>query len=216
MSNTENKQASEEEMASIDASAETAAGASVDTSEVSEEATASSDDPVAELEAKLAEAEKQATDYKDQALRTLADMENLRRRTDRDLENAHKYALEKFAQELLPVIDSLEMGVAAAQDENADVAKLREGTELTLKMFESTIDKFGIKSVHPHGEVFNPEHHQAMTMIDSPEHEPNTIIDVMQKGYLLNERLVRPAMVVVASAKSGNDEKKGGNVDEQA
>lgn len=203
MSNTENEQASEEEMASIDASVET-----------SEEATVSSDDPVAELEAKLAEAEKQATDYKDQALRTLADMENLRRRTDRDLENAHKYALEKFTQELLPVIDSLEMGVAAAQDENADVAKLREGTELTLKMFESTIDKFGIKSVHPHGEAFNPEHHQAMTMIDSPEHAPNTVIDVMQKGYLLNERLVRPAMVVVASAKSGNDEKKGGNVDE--
>ena len=133
MSNTENEQASEEEMASIDASDETG--------EVNEEPV-TSEDPIAELEAKLAEAEKQAADSKDQALRTLADMENLRRRTDRDLENAHKYALEKFAQELLPVLDSLEMGVAAAQDENADVAKLREGTELTLKMFESTIDKF--------------------------------------------------------------------------
>ena len=83
-------------------------------------------------------------------------------------------------------------------------------------MFETAIDKFGITSVHPHGEAFNPEHHQAMSMIDSPEHAPNTVIDVMQKGYLLNDRLVRPAMVVVASAKSGNGEKKGTNVDEQA
>lgn len=182
--------------------------------EAAESATESKEDS---LEAKLAEMEKQVAEYKDQALRTMAEMENLRRRTDRDLENAHKYALEKFAQELLPVVDSLEMGVAAAQNESVDVAKLREGTEMTLKMFETAIDKFGIKGVHPHGEVFNPEHHQAMSMIDSPDHEPNTIINVMQKGYLLNDRLVRPAMVVVASANSGNGgEKKGTNVDEQA
>jgi molecular chaperone GrpE len=180
MSNTENEQAQEAE----NLEAETAE---------------SGNDAVAELQAKLAEAEKQATEAK----------ENLRKRTDRDLENAHKYALEKFANELLPVIDSLEMGVAAAQDEGVDVTKLREGTEMTLKLFETAIDKFGIKSVHPHGEAFNPEHHQAMSMIDSPEHAPNTVIDVMQKGYLLNDRLVRPAMVVVASANSGNGEKKG-------
>ena len=164
------------------------------------------------LQTKLAEAEAKADDNWDQLVRSRAEMENIRRRSERDLVNAHKYALEKFAQELLPVIDSMEMGVAAAQDENADVSKLREGTEMTLKMFETAIDKFGIKGVHPHGETFNPEHHQAMTMIDSAEHEPNMIIDVMQKGYLLNERLVRPAMVVVSSAKSGSgsdtDEKK--------
>ncbi|MEJ2141800.1 MAG: nucleotide exchange factor GrpE [Gammaproteobacteria bacterium] len=164
-------------------------------------------DPIAQLEARLAAAEKEAADAKEQALRTIAEMENLRKRTSRDLENAHKYALEKFAQELLPVIDSLEMGVAAAQDEGVDVARLREGTEMTLRLFETAIDKFGIKGVHPHGEVFNPEHHQAMSMIDSPEHAPNTVIDVMQKGYLLNDRLVRPAMVVVASAKSGNGDR---------
>ncbi len=168
---------------------------------------------VESLQAKLAEAEAKADDNLDQLMRVRAEMENIRRRSERELANAHKYALEKFAQELLPVIDSMEMGVAAAQDENADVSKLREGTEMTLKMFEAAIEKFGIKGVHPHGEVFNPEHHQAMTMIDSPEHEPNMIIDVMQKGYLLNERLVRPAMVVVSSAKSGSsgsdsDEKK--------
>lgn len=157
------------------------------------------------LETQLAEAQAKADDNWDQLVRTRAEMENIRRRSERELANAHKYALEKFAQELLPVIDSMEMGVAAAMDENADVSKLREGTEMTLKMFETAIEKFGIKGVHPHGEAFNPEHHQAMTMIDSPEHEPNMIIDVMQKGYLLNERLVRPAMVVVASAKSGAD-----------
>lgn len=156
------------------------------------------------LEAKLAEAEANAAENLDQLMRARAEMDNIRRRTERDLVNAHKFALEKFAQELLPVIDSMEMGVAAAQDENADVSKLREGTEMTLKMFETAIEKFGIKGVHPHGEAFNPEHHQAMTMIDSPEHKPNTIIDVMQKGYLLNDRLVRPAMVVVSSANSGN------------
>jgi molecular chaperone GrpE len=200
MSNTENEQQIDE---NLDV-------------ERTEETMETVNDPVAELEAKLAEAEKQATEYKDQALRTMAEMENLRRRTERDLENAHKYALEKFAQELLPVIDSLEMGVAAAQDENTDVVKLREGTEMTLKMFETAVDKFGIKGVHPHGEAFNPEHHQAMSMIDSPDHAPNTVIDVMQKGYLLNDRLVRPAMVVVSSANSGNGEKKAANVDEQA
>jgi len=160
------------------------------------------------LEKQLEDAKAQAADNLDQLMRTRAEMENIRRRSEKELTNARKYALEKFAQELLPVIDSMEMGVAAAQDENADVAKLREGTEMTLKMFETAIEKFGIKGVHPQGEEFNPDHHQAMTMIDSQEHKPNTIIDVMQKGYLLNERLVRPAMVVVSSANSGNGSDK--------
>ena len=163
------------------------------------------------LETQLAEALAKADENWDQLVRARAEMENIRRRSERELANAHKYALEKFAQELLPVIDSMEMGVLAAQDENADVSKLREGTEMTLKMFETAIEKFGIKSVHPHGEAFNPDHHQAMTMIDSAEHEPNTIIDVMQKGYLLNERLVRPAMVVVSSAKSGSGSETSGS-----
>lgn len=156
----------------------------------------------ASLETQLADALAKADDNWDQLMRTKAEMENIRRRSEKDVSNARKYALEKFAQELLPVIDSMEMGVAAAMDENADITKLREGTEMTLKMFETAIEKFGIKGVHPKGEEFNPEHHQAMTMIDSQEHAPNMIIDVMQKGYLLNERLVRPAMVVVSSANS--------------
>ena len=172
-----------------------------------DEAAESSENEEVTLETQLADAQAKAEDNWDQLVRTRAEMENIRRRSERELANAHKYALEKFAQELLPVIDSMEMGVLAAQDENADVSKLREGTEMTLKMFETAIEKFGIKGVHPHGEAFNPDHHQAMTMIDSPDHEPNTVIDVMQKGYLLNERLVRPAMVVVSSANSGADSK---------
>ncbi len=191
MSETEQNQEVETEIDEA-VESETAASESTENEEVT-------------LETQLAEAQAKADDNWDQLVRTRAEMENIRRRSERELANAHKYALEKFAQELLPVIDSMEMGVAAAMDENADVSKLREGTEMTLKMFETAIEKFGIKGVHPHGEAFNPEHHQAMTMIDSSEHEPNTIIDVMQKGYLLNERLVRPAMVVVASANSGAD-----------
>ena len=174
----------------------------IETAAELEENAAETDNEESTLEAQLAAAQAKADENWDQLVRTKAEMENIRRRSERELANAHKYALEKFAQELLPVIDSMEMGVAAAQDENADVSKLREGTEMTLKMFEAAIEKFGIKGVHPKGEEFNPEHHQAMTMIDSQEHEPNMIIDVMQKGYLLNERLVRPAMVVVASANS--------------
>lgn len=193
MSETEQNQEVETEVGASSTEAETSADTG--TEEMTVEA----------LQAKLAEAEAKAEENWDQLVRSRAEMENIRRRSERELANAHKYALEKFAQELLPVIDSMEMGVAAAIDENADVSKLREGTEMTLKMFETAIEKFGIKGVHPHGEAFNPEHHQAMTMIDSPEHEPNTIIDVMQKGYLLNERLVRPAMVVVASTNSGAD-----------
>ena len=175
---------------------------------VSEESAAENEEISLEaLQAKLEEVQAKADENWDQLVRTKAEMENIRRRSERDLANAHKFALEKFAQELLPVIDSMEMGVAAAQDENTDVSKLREGTEMTLKMFESAIEKFGIQGVHPHGESFNPDHHQAMSMIDSEEHAPNTVIDVMQKGYLLNERLVRPAMVVVASANSGKNDK---------
>ena len=193
MSETEQNQEVETEVEASSTEAETETSADTGTEEMTVEA----------LQAKLAEAEAKAEENWDQLVRSRAEMDNLRRRTERDLVNAHKFALEKFAQELLPVIDSMEMGVAAATDENADVSKLREGTEMTLKMFETAIEKFGIKGVHPHGETFNPDHHQAMTMIDSPAHEPNTIIDVMQKGYLLNERLVRPAMVVVASTNSG-------------
>ena len=170
-----------------------------------------------DLATKLAEAEAKAQDNWDQLLRTRAEMENLRRRTERDLENAHKFALERIAQELLAVRDSLEMGLAAADTENADVSSLKEGTDLTLKMLSSVMEKFAIKEVHPLDEPFNPEHHQAISMLEAPDKAPNTVINVMQKGYTLNDRLIRPAMVVVSKAASeAAVDENGSNVDEQA
>lgn len=152
---------------------------------------------VEELALMLEEARNKASENREQVMRVQAELENSRRRAERDVENAHKYALEKFALELLPVKDSLEMGLAAASGEDANIEKLREGTELTLKMLSNAMEKFGIAEVNPAGEPFNPELHQAMTMQESDEHEPNSVTAVMQKGYLLNDRLIRPAMVVV-------------------
>ena len=154
------------------------------------------------LQQQLEEAESKAKENWDQLLRVKAEQENLRRRHEREVENAHKYALERFAQDLLPVIDSLEMGAEAATSEGATLEKVREGTELTLKILLSTIEKYGIQAVHPEGEPFNPEYHQAMSMLESPEHAANTVMNVMQKGYTLNERLIRPAMVVVSKGES--------------
>ncbi|HXH04087.1 MAG TPA: nucleotide exchange factor GrpE [Candidatus Competibacteraceae bacterium] len=126
-----------------------------------------------------------------------AEMQNVRRRAERDKQDAHRYALEKFIGELLPVKDSLELGIAAAQD-TVDVQKLREGSELTLKMLAATIEKFGVKELNPLGEKFDPALHQAVAMQPSDQAEPNTVLQVIQKGYLLNDRLVRPALVIVA------------------
>lgn len=152
---------------------------------------------VEELALMLEEARNKASENREQVMRVQAELENSRRRAERDVENAHKYALEKFALELLPVKDSLEMGLAAASGEDANIEKLREGTELTLKMLSNAMEKFGIAEVNPVGEPFNPELHQAMTMQESDKHEANSVTAVMQKGYLLNDRLIRPAMVVV-------------------
>lgn len=137
-------------------------------------------------------------------LRAQAEMENLRRRHEKELENAHKYGLEKFANELLPVIDSLEMGLASIPEDDggSDVAaKTREGMELTLKQLQSAVEKFGIQPVEPAiGDPLDPERHQAMSTQESSEVAPNSITAVMQKGYLIHDRLLRPAMVMVAKA----------------
>jgi len=178
--------------------------------EILEQEEAVSDDPagteentaeltVEELTKKLEAAEQKATDNMDQLLRTRAEMENLRRRTQKDMENAHKFALEKFVTELLSVKDSLEMGLDAAAHETT-LEKIQEGTELTLNMLKQVFEKFNVVEVHPQDDKFNPEHHQAMAMQESAEHEPNTVMAVMQKGYLLNDRLVRPAMVMVSKS----------------
>jgi molecular chaperone GrpE len=153
-----------------------------------------------ELIERLDQAEKKAMDNWDQLLRTKAEMDNIRRRTQKDLENAHKFALEKFITELLGVKDSLEMGVNASQQDNATVEILREGSEMTLSILSGLFEKFNVVELNPQGEKFNPDHHQAMSMQPSAEHEPNTVMAVMQKGYLLNDRLVRPAMVMVSKA----------------
>ena len=175
---------------------------------------------IAELQAQLDEAVAKAEENWDKAVRATAEQENIRRRAERDLENAHKFALEKFLQELIPIKDSLEMGLQAAQGPDANVVKLREGSELILKMLTDAMEKFGIEVVDPMGHPFDPEHHQAMTLLESPEHAPDTVVAVMQKGYKLNDRLVRPAMVAVSRAPAGaeqnSDENRSNNVDEKA
>jgi molecular chaperone GrpE len=148
----------------------------------------------------LEDARAKADEHWEQLIRARAELDNLKKRHSRELENAHKYAIDKFVNEILPVKDSLELGLNAANDENADLAKLVEGTELTLKLMTDVLGKFGIEEVNPEGEPFNPDLHQAMAMQPSDEAEPNTVLTVVQKGYTLNERLVRPAMVMVSQA----------------
>ncbi|WP_457669032.1 nucleotide exchange factor GrpE [Thiolapillus sp.] len=147
----------------------------------------------------LEEARSKADEHWDQVVRTRAELDNLKKRHQRELENAHKYGLEKFVGELLGVRDSLELGFNAAK-ENHDVEKLLEGTELTLKMLADAMAKFGVEQIDPEGEPFNPELHQAMGMVPTNDVPPNTVVNVVQKGYRLNGRLVRPAMVMVSQA----------------
>ncbi len=186
-----------------------------DTDAEAEQVAAEEEVSIESLQKQLAAAEKKAEENWDKAMRTQAEMENLKRRTQKDLDSAHKFALEKFAKELLTVIDSLELGIQAATGDSPEVQKLREGSELTIKQFESVFAKFNIEAVDPVGQPFNPELHQAMTMQPSDEAEPNTVLNVFQKGYVLNGRLIRPAMVVVAKAadKPADDSVK---IDEQA
>ena len=162
-----------------------------------------------ELHALLTDARSKADEHWNQCLRLQAEIENLRKRAERDLANAHKFALEKFASELLPVRDSLEMGLLAV-GENADVEKLKEGSELTLKMLTNALEKFNIKEINPLNETFNPEYHEAMSVQEREDVAPNTVVTVVQKGYLLNDRLIRPAMVIVSRGGAAQ------RIDEQA
>jgi molecular chaperone GrpE len=170
-----------------------------------DEAVADAPESHAELTALLEDARTKADEHWNQCLRTEAELENLRKRSARELENAHKFALEKFLTELLPIRDSMELGLAAADGENIDPASLKEGIELTLKMLASAMDKYQIVQLDPEGEKFDPELHQAMSMQETDDVEPNTVLNVVQKGYTLNGRLVRPAMVVVSKAQAKQD-----------
>ncbi|CSC66222.1 heat shock protein GrpE [Vibrio cholerae] len=137
-------------------------------------------------------------EQQDSVLRARAEVENMRRRSEQEVDKARKFALSRFAEELLPVIDNLERAIQAADGEVEAIKPLLEGVELTHKTFVDTIAKFGLKEINPHGEAFNPEFHQAMSIQESAEHEPNTVMFVMQKGYELNGRVLRPAMVMVS------------------
>lgn len=158
------------------------------------------------LQAKLQE-------HQEQALRAQAEMQNVRRRAEIDVEKAHKYALEKFVKELLPVADSLEKAVESTegqQDSSELVTSIREGVEMTLDLFMKSLAKFNVEQLNPVGEPFDPQQHEAMSMVAAPNAEPNSVVAVMQKGYLLNGRVVRPAMVMVAKAEDSP------KIDEQA
>ncbi|PIE40681.1 MAG: nucleotide exchange factor GrpE [Gammaproteobacteria bacterium] len=166
-----------------------------------ETAEASSDQPsVEDLLNQLEAAQQTIKDQKDSVLRAAAEEQNVRRRAERDVENAHKFALEKFTNDLLPVVDTLERALEAATGEDEALVATREGVELTLKMLLDAMKKHGVEQLDPTGEPFNPQEHEAMSMQPNPDMEPNTVMAVLQKGYSLSGRLVRPAMVIVSKA----------------
>ena len=180
--------------------------------------------PPLDLEAQLVAATETIETLKDQALRGQAEAENVRRRASRDVENAHKYALEKFAGKLLPVLDSLEKAieVSVADDSPADVSAadagvnqagtvLIEGVELSLKLFLGVLSQAGIDQIDPLGEPFDPQYHEAMAILENPAAEPNSVLEVMQKGYALNGRLIRAAKVVVSKAPASSDGSEDGS-----
>lgn len=173
------------------------------------EEVAAADQPAADAESLSPEAQIEAlqeklSKTKDDALRTLAEAQNIRRRSEKDVENARKFALEKFAGELLAVTDNLERALDLADKENEAVKPLAEGIELTQKSLVDTLEKFNVVQLDPLGEPFDPQFHQAMSMVENPDVEPNTVTVVMQKGYTINERLLRPAMVMVSKAAAGS------------
>jgi molecular chaperone GrpE len=157
------------------------------------------------LQDKLTEAEAKVNEHWNEVLRAKADLQNVQRRAEQDIAKAHKFALEKFAQDLLPVIDSLERGLTSCDEnlthsnEDSPVLKnIRSGVELTIEMFLKVFQKFGIEQVDPIGHDFNPELHEAMTLKEDPSVKSDTVVEVIQKGYTLNNRLLRSALVVVA------------------
>ncbi|UVE17081.1 nucleotide exchange factor GrpE [Pseudomonas sp. LS44] len=156
-----------------------------------------------ELATRVQVLEEQLAAAQDQSLRVVADLQNVRRRAEQDVEKAHKFALEKFAGDLLPVIDSLERGLELSNPDDEALKPVREGIELTLKLFHDTLKRYQLEAIDPHGVPFNAEHHQAMAMQESTNVEPGSVLKVFQKGYLLNGRLLRPAMVVVSKAPAG-------------
>lgn len=184
----ENQQAPEAEVDLV--SAETEEG---NTTEAHGDVELSSEEIIAQLREKLDVTQKKADDSWDTLVRLQAEMDNHRKRSEKQVEDAHKFASQKFVESLLPVVDSMDMGMAA----EGDIEQIRQGMDLTLKLFESVMEKNNIEAVEPMGEKFNPELHQAMAMQPNPEMENNTVMAVMQKGFTISGRLIRPAMVMV-------------------
>lgn len=156
-----------------------------------------------QMAAELAKAREQAEENWAMYLRARAELDNVRRRAERDMENMRRYALEKFVAELLAVRDSMEMGVEAAADGKGNLEALRDGVELTYRQFMGVLEKFGVREINPVGEPFDPDWHEAVSAQPSEDAEPDTVVAVMQKGYAINDRLVRPARVIVAKAPDG-------------
>ncbi|MCG8610059.1 MAG: nucleotide exchange factor GrpE [Pseudomonadales bacterium] len=200
----EEKNVNESEQALQDEALETVEQADADVVESTDapEEAASADAQVAVMTEELSK-------LKEQVLRSEAEMENVRRRAELDVEKAHKFALEKFTKELLPIADSLEKAIESIQGDDAVLVSAREGVEMTLNLMMSALGKFKVEQLNPVGEPFDPQYHEAMSMVSAPHAEPNSVIAVVQKGYTLHGRLVRPAMVMVAKAEAGNqiDEK---------
>ncbi len=162
-----------------------------------EQAEPTAEEKLAELEAELATVKKALGEAD---IRAQAEIQNVRRRAERDVQHAHKFALEKFAGDLLSVADNLERGLGALDADDENVKAAREGIELTLKSLLDVFGKYNLEQISPSDEPFNPELHEAMTMVPVPNVDPNTVIDVLEKGYQLNGRLIRPARVVVSKA----------------
>jgi molecular chaperone GrpE len=154
-----------------------------------------------ELTAKCTAAEIKRDENWEQVLRLQAEIHNLHKRHERDITHAHRFGIEKFIKELIPVVDSLEHSLAATTEGQESVKAIREGVEMTLNLFYKALEKYGVKFIDPTGEPFNPEFHEAMTAQEHPEVAPNTVLMVLQRGYVLHERLLRPARVIVSKSK---------------
>lgn len=176
-------------------------GQNADTAEQSTQGAAPAGNELDALKARLAEAEARASENWDRCLRATAEQDNIRKRAEREIDAARRFALEKFAHDLVAVCDSMELALKSAGEAGAAAAHI-EGTELTLKMFREVLQKHGVSVIDPKGEMFDPERHEAMAAVPTADAVPNTVVDVMQKGYSLNDRVLRPAMVAVAKAQA--------------
>jgi molecular chaperone GrpE len=185
---------------SVDHQEEAADQAAEQATEQGQETETMQEVTVESLQLELQESAAKAEAYRDEAVRAQAEMQNVRRRAEQDVAKAHKFGQEKLVVELLNLVDNLDRALVASRAENATLENLLEGVEMSQSMLMEGLKKFSVEQLDPHGEPFNPEMHEAMTAIPNADMEPNTVMEVFQKGYTLNGRLIRPAMVVVSKA----------------